>query len=139
MSKRGRLDSEDDLSVSNDSPNSVESSSSGGAGDGGNGNGGSRGGNHIFNPMRPMKLENKWTKHYTKSFYVKIYANDWIPYQGQTANEHNIIGFMTVIPWQALCMYLSPNEYLDIVRNNAYCKIGQSNFQLEFKAVSTLR
>nr|WQF02863.1 MAG: structural protein [Bee densovirus 5] len=148
MSKR-RRNSESDLTSSEDAPASttsggtadiqdMETGSAGGEGGGTSGNGGARGGNHIFHPHKPMKLENHQTHTFTKHFYVKIYANDWhrfIP--GNEPGTTSLVGFMTVIPYQALCMYISPQEYLEIVRNNSYCKIEDSNFQLEFKAVRT--
>lgn len=119
----------------------IEASPSGGSGgagntSGGGGAGGSAKGMPMF-PERPLKLTNKNSLHFTKKFYFKIYANDWKydPISGGAGAD--ITGFMTVIPWQALCMYLAPNEYLDIVRQSNYAKIKQAGLQLKFKAVRT--
>lgn len=131
------MDSEDDQPSSMEQDSPASTTSSGGSAADSGGNGGSRGGNHLFHPHKPMKLENSNTMTFTKHFYVKLYANDWIKYADTTGTSINVLGFMTVIPYQALCMYLSPNEYLDIVRNSAYARIESSNFQLEFKAVRT--
>lgn len=109
--------------------------SGGGAASGGAGGGGSVPGMHIFNPKRPLKHMNKYSKTFTKHFYFKIYANDWI--KTIDASGTAVTGFMTVIPWQALCMYLAPEEYMKILRESTYCKIKDAKFQLEFKAVRT--
>lgn len=111
---------------------------SGGAGNsgGGSGAGGASKGMAMF-PERPLKLTNKNSLHFTKKFYFKIYANDWKYDAVAGAAGADITGFMTVIPWQALCMYLAPNEYLDIVRQSNYAKIKQAGLQLKFKAVRT--
>lgn len=93
----------------------------------------------MFPLDRPLKLRNSNKLTFTKHFYFKIYANDWIYTQVGTAAlpGADITGFMTVIPWQALCMYLSPNEYLDIVRQSNYASIEHSAFELTFKAART--
>lgn len=139
MNKRPAEEASEDDPGSNkhqkyDSPES--SSGSAAANSGGGGAGGSTKGMAIF-PERPLKLTNKQSLHFTKKFYFKIYANDWKydPIAGGAGAD--ITGFMTVIPWQALCMYLSPNEYLDIVRQSNYAKIKQAGLQLKFKAVRT--
>lgn len=90
----------------------------------------------IFHPSKPLKLENKTHHTFTKSFYFKIYANDWQRFFNGT-NTVGVAGFMTIIPYQALCMYISPNEYVELIRNSSYCKIKDSDFELEFKAVRT--
>lgn len=110
------------------------SGGSGGASSGAGG-GGSVPGMHIFNPKRPLKHMNKYSKTFTKHFYFKIYANDWIKSIDATGTA--VTGFMTVIPWQALCMYIAPEEYMKLLRESTYCKIKQTQFQLEFKAVRT--
>lgn len=89
----------------------------------------------IFPIDRPLKLLNKNTLVFTKHFYFKIYANDWI--YTPIENGADVVGFMTVIPYQALCMYLSPNEYLDIIRQSNFASIKEAKLELEFKAVRT--
>lgn len=113
----------------------VDTSAGGGGASSGAGGGGSVPGMHIFNPKRPLKHMNKYSKTFTKHFYFKIYANDWI--KNIDASGTAVTGFMTVIPWQALCMYIAPEEYMKLLRESTYCKIKQTQFQLEFKAVRT--
>nr|QVW56856.1 MAG: nonstructural protein [Ficedula parva ambidensovirus] len=93
-------------------------------------------GGHIFPPDKPLKIQNKATHRFTKHFYFKIYANDWQRIQASDTTQ-DVIGFMSWIPWQALCMYLSPSEYMRLVRDSSYAKIKSADFQLEFKAVRT--
>lgn len=136
MSKRARLDSEEDQSSGTTSMDTTASSESTGD-DGVSGQKGSKG-VHQFTPGVPLKTQHTWQKTYRKHFYFKIYANDWEIYQTTNpAGEIDLVGFMTVIPYQALCMYLSPNEYFDIVRSSAYARIKHTKFDLEFKAVRT--
>lgn len=137
MSKRGI----EDVEGVEEQPNKAQKleASGGGSGHssgagGGGGDGAGAKGMPMF-PERPLKLTNKTSLHFTKKFYFKIYANDWI-YTAVTGGA-DITGFMTVIPWQALCMYISPNEYLDIIRQSNYAKIVQAGLQLKFKAVRT--
>lgn len=110
------------------------------AGAGGGGAPGlAKGGNRIFHPQKPLKLMNHNTHVYTKSFYFKIYANDWLRFTGDSPAVQNmdVLGFMTVIPYQALCMYMSPTEYIELIRNSSYAKIEHADFELEYKAVRT--
>lgn len=136
MSKRPAEEpSEDEGGSKAQRMDSPEGGSGGSAGNsGGGGSGGSSKGMAIF-PERPLKLTNKNSLHFTKKFYFKIYANDW-KYDAVIGGA-DVTGFMTVIPWQALCMYLAPNEYLDIIRQSNFAKIKQAGLQLKFKAVRT--
>lgn len=110
--------------------------------------GGSGGGNdpavegrnsRIFHPHKPMKLMNKGHLTFTKCFKFKIYAQDWESFgtPNSATDPVGIMAYMTVVPWQALCFYLAPNEYLDVVRNNSYAKIKHADFEMEFKTVRT--
>lgn len=82
-----------------------------------------------------MKRDRPSTHTYTKKFYFKIYANDWVRQVG--TEDVSIVHFATYIPWQALCMYLSPTEYMEILRNSHYARIVDSKFELKFKAIRT--
>lgn len=107
------------------------SSSTSGEASGGNAGAGAP----IFAPGKPLKLVNTHTKTFTKKFYFKIYANDWII--DQTAARTNITHFGTIIPYHALCMYLSPQEYMEIVRGSHYAKVDTASLELKFKAIRT--
>nr|AWV66975.1 Non-structural ORFs [Ambidensovirus sp.]AWV66977.1 Non-structural ORFs [Ambidensovirus sp.] len=145
MSKRPRTESnatmqDEDMETSNDGIVAATGAGSAAAASGSSGGGGgSNPGAPIFPVGRPLKLINNHSKTFTKKFYVKIYANDWQRITtGTTPNRVNqIIHFGTYIPWQALCMYLSPQEYFEIVRSSHYAKIKQSAFELKFKAIRT--
>ncbi len=101
--------------------------------------GGSGGGAPIFPPGRPLKGINSHTKTFTKRFYFKIYANDWKRIVSGSGAETStkIVHFGTFIPYQALCMYLSPQEYMETVRGSHYARITEANFELKFKAIRT--
>lgn len=99
------------------------------------GAGGVQRGAAIFPTGVPMKRDKASTHTFTKKFYFKIYANDWRRVVGVT--DVGVIHFATYIPWQALCMYLSPTEYMEILRNSHYAKIRESKFELKFKAIRT--
>lgn len=148
MSKRTAEDAglpeREDMSSTGDEPMSMATagspaganlSSLGSGGHGGKNSGGR--GQPIFHPQQPLKLKNKQHHTYTKSFFFKIYANDWQKISSGTSGSIDIMGFMTVIPWQALCMYMSPTEYIELIRNSSYAKIKHADFQLCFKAVRT--
>lgn len=80
----------------------------------------------------------KKTYTFAKHFYFKIYANDWKRFGPGTENGSvKLAGFMSVIPWSALCMYISPDEYLEMVRSCNYAKIKETKFDLNFKSVRT--
>lgn len=80
-----------------------------------------------------LKTRHKTTIPFTKKFYFKIYANDW----NWTPADKSLVGFMTVIPWHALCMYLSPDEYLEIIRSCGYAKISETGIECKLKSVRT--
>lgn len=84
-----------------------------------------------------LKAPNKHTKTFTKRFYFKIYANDWVNQYDSTSKTTSVVHFGTVIPYQALCMYLSPAEYMEIVRGSHYCRIKETKLELKFKAIRT--
>lgn len=109
------------------------------AGGAGSGAGGASPGAPIFPPGVPLKGINKHTKTFTKKFYFKIYANDWlINTSGTTPNRVTAVThFATFIPYQALCMYMSPQEYMECVRGSHYAKIKDAKFELKFKAIRT--
>lgn len=109
---------------------------SGNSGGGAGGSGGAKG-MPLFPLERPIKLNNRNKLVFTKHFYFKIYANDWIYDAGATPGSTDITGYMTWIPYQALCMYLAPNEYLDIVRQSNYACVKEAAIQMKFKAVRT--
>lgn len=109
----------------------------GGKGSSSGGNQGLMPGGAMFQPQRPLKIMNKRTMKFTKHFYVKLYANDWIRSVDAETSSVDITGFMTYIPYQALAMYMSPEEYLDVVRSANFAKIKEAAFQMEFKAVRT--
>jgi len=137
--KRGRQAGDSKEANNSHDEEDPASAPAGRAGSGSSSGGGSRG-MHIFSPNRPMKQLHTSKHTYTKHFYFKIYANDWQTYvtsTGTPEQQTDIVGFMSWIPWQALCMYLSPNEYMRIVRDCSYAKVVDSKFQLEFKAVRT--
>lgn len=98
--------------------------------------GGTGRGNAIFPSGVPLKGINHHTKTFTKKFYFKIYANDWMRVVRQPAGV-DIVHFGTYIPYQALCMYLSPQEYMEIVRGSHFCKVQEARFELRFKAIRT--
>lgn len=131
MSKRQRMDDSEVTSTSGEAGGS-------GAGTGGSGSdgGGAAAGAPIFSPGRPLKSINSHTKTFTKKFYFKIYANDWIRTINGTTGV-TITHFATIIPYQALCMYISPQEYMEIVRGSHYCKVDSSSLELKFKAIRT--
>lgn len=138
IKRRMPAEAESDNAVDGEEEETMDASaasSGGGGASSGAGGGGSVPGMHIFNPKRPLKHMNKYSKSFTKHFYFKIYANDWIKSIDETGTA--VTGFMTVIPWQALCMYIAPEEYMKLLRESTYCKIKQTQFQLEFKAVRT--
>lgn len=143
MSKRGIDDveaSDENEPAAKSQAMSLSASPSGGhAGNsgGGGGGGGSGKGMPLFPPEMPLKLTNKKTMVFTKHFYFKIYANDWIYNDGGTVGSTDLTGYMTWIPYQALCMYISPNEYLDIVRQSNYACVKEAALQMKFKAVRT--
>lgn len=143
MSKRGIDDveaSDENEPAAKSQAMSLSASPSGGhAGNsgGGGGGGGSGKGMPLFPPEMPLKLTNKKTMVFTKHFYFKIYANDWIYNTGGTVGSTDLTGYMTWIPYQALCMYISPNEYLDIVRQSNYACVKEAALQMKFKAVRT--
>lgn len=83
----------------------------------------------------PYKFKNVSTRMYTKNFYMKLYSEDWI--RQTTADGGNIIGFMNVIPYQALCMYLSPNEYQDIQKCSQFAKIEECTFEVKVISLRT--
>jgi hypothetical protein len=91
----------------------------------------------IPHGRRGLKPLHHYEHTYTKKFYTKIYANDWVTLNPGHDGATNILGFMTVIPWHALCMYISPDEYLDIIRNCSYAKLEETVIQLRLKAVRT--
>lgn len=112
----------------------VTSTSAQGSPGGANHQGNTRG-QPIHRAPRGLKGLDKYKRHFTKKFYMKTYANDWtIQADAQGAN---IIGFMNVIPYEALCMYISPDEYLCLIRDNHYCKIADTGFEMRLKAVRT--
>lgn len=124
--KRQRMESNtEEMEVEAQSASTSAGNSSGGGGQ-------KSKGSPLFPIGRPLKTLNKNIHHYTKKFYFKIYANDWIHKAGAI-----LIGFQTVIPWHCLCMYLSPDEYLDIIRISSYAKLKETNFELKLKAVRT--
>lgn len=144
MSKRPRVDSmssNDEPMEEGANPAAGEGGSAGGAASSGSsgGGGGAGRGAPIFPPGRPLKGINTHQKTFTKKFYFKIYANDWQRIVSGTSpnRSQNIVHFGTYIPWQALCMYMSPQEYMETVRGSHYCKIKQSAFELKFKAIRT--
>lgn len=136
--KRSRMESME-VSTPESSPKKESSPAAalggGGGGNSSSGGGGALGGNHMFPPKMPLKHMNKYTKTFTKHFYFKIYANDWSVTPDSTGTR--VQGFMTYIPYQALCMYLAPEEYMKLVRDSNYCKIKEAKCQVEFKAVRT--
>lgn len=145
MSKRPRSDSpvsnmenesmvEDVASMANPTDGGAAVASGSGGGGGGAGAGAP-----LFPPGRPLKGINKHTKTFTKKFYFKIYANDWLVNTVGTSpsSQTAITHFATYIPYQALCMYLSPQEYMEIVRGSHYCKVRDAKFELKFKAIRT--
>lgn len=100
------------------------------------GGGGSEGqGSSIISMERPIKAKNTFTKRFTKHFYVKLYAQDWVVTPDTTGTS--VVGWMNWIPYQALCMYLSPGEYMKLVRDSNYATVKEAKFQMEFKAVRT--
>lgn len=133
--KKARMESMDVQTPVKEGAVAASASSGSGGGNSSSGGGGMLGGNHMFPPKMPLKHMNKYTKTFTKHFYFKIYANDWsvIPDTSGT----RVQGFMTYIPYQALCMYLAPEEYMKLVRDSNYCKIKEAKCQVEFKAVRT--
>lgn len=145
MSKRGAEEAELEDEGANRSPDSMLAAAGSPAGANNASLGNSAGGGHssgkqgarIFHPNKPLKLQNKHKHVYTKSFFFKIYANDWMRFATPTNDGMDIVGFMTNIPYQALCMYISPSEYLELIRNSSYSKILHADFELEFKAVRT--
>lgn len=133
--KRGKMESMDVQTPTKEGAVAASASGGGGGGNSSSGGGGALGGNHMFPPKMPLKHMNKYTKTFTKHFYFKIYANDWSVIGDTTGTR--VQGFMTYIPYQALCMYLAPEEYMKLVRDSNYCKIKEAKCQLEFKAVRT--
>lgn len=115
----------------------VSGSSGGGASSGGAPVGVGRGvkGMPFISCYGPLKRLNNHTKHYTKKFYIKIYANNWII--GKLGSGTALTGYQTVIPWHALCMYLSPDEYLEIIRESSHATLDEVGFEMKFKAVRT--
>lgn len=137
MSKRAAEPIEDEATPTKQSMPALEGAGPGGSGTSAGASSGSGGyGSHIFHPKRPLKLENKGHLTFTKKFLFKIYANDWLV-TGAAGSQVGVIGYMTNIPYQPICMYISPDEWIDIVRNYAYARITNAEFQLEFKAVRT--
>lgn len=109
----------------------------GAAGTAVSGSSGTSAGMPLFSPRSggSLKPMNKHSLHFTKKFYFKIYANDWMLKINSDGTD--CIGFMTVIPWAELCMYISPDEYLDCIRQSNFAKIKKCGFQLKFKSVRT--
>lgn len=133
--KKPRMESMDVQTPTKEGSSVAAASGGGGGGNSSSGGGGALGGNHMFPPKMPLKHMNKYTKTFTKHFYFKIYANDWSVTPDATGTR--VQGFMTYIPYQALCMYLAPEEYMKLVRDSNYCKIKEAKCQVEFKAVRT--
>ena len=116
----------------------VDNDAGGAAGSDGGGMGNGRG-SAIFPSGMSLKGINSHTKTFTKKFYFKIYANDWVRSVAGTGSNAvtTLTHFATIIPYQALCMYLSPQEYMEVVRGSHYCRIVDTKLELKFKAIRT--
>lgn len=128
MSKRARTESIVSSATNMDDDTNVtpESESDSGVGNRGK---------EIIPMHMPIKARHSTLKTFTKHFYFKIYANDWLVVTQPSGTT--VTGWMNYIPYQALAMYLSPGEYMKLVRNTGWAEIKDAKFQLEYKAVRT--
>lgn len=88
---------------------------------------------------RHLKASNFTFKRLCKRFSVKLYQNNWVFTSGGTPplNYRNLNGWMNVIPYQAVCLYISPQEYLSIVRDSSFAEIKESKFQMQLRGIRT--
>lgn len=110
---------------------------SGGFSTGASGGGQQENGGMPMFPDGVFTGPNKTTKIFTKTFYLKIYANGLTEYIDSTTGARRVLGWQTVIPYQALSSYMTAEEYLSIIRDGSYGKIKWAGFQLEFQDIRT--
>lgn len=110
---------------------------SGGYNTGASGGGQQQDGGRPLFPDGPFVGKNKCTKTFTKVFYLKLYANGMQEFIAEDGVPMRVMGWQTVIPYQALSSYMTAQEYLSIVRNYGYAKIKHAAFQLEFCDIRT--
>lgn len=86
-----------------------------------------------------VKVRNTSIRKFQKRFMIKLYSNGWtIQHGGVPPLDYKLYnGWMNYIPWHATCFYLSPQEYLNIVRNNSYATIKEAKFQMQLRGVRT--
>lgn len=90
----------------------------------------------IYPVSRPFKGMNKTTVHFTKTFQFKIYNSDWQLIADDNGGV-NLRGFMNTIPWDRLCMYLSPDEYQSVIKDCHYAKLVETGFQMCYLTTRT--
>nr|WQF02844.1 MAG: structural protein [Bee densovirus 1] len=112
------------------------------AGGGGGFSSGASGGGQQEDGGMPLFPEgrftgpNRQTKIFTKVFYLKIYANGLLETISEDG-QRRVLGWQTVIPYQALSSYMTAEEYLSCIREGSYGKIKEARFQLEFQDIRT--